>query len=392
MECGFYFYRQRGRYIMKTLTLTSRFQDNTTSVENEFIDHFMAEANGEYVKVYLLLLRHLNQPSSPLSVSMLADILDNTEKDIIRALNYWAKMGLITITCDENNCICGISLEHVAALSDASRTPASGTVQAPSHVSAGVSMQAAAQEHTAHAQDLASVQIPGTPISGKSAAQKAPSQSSKQSQEELKQILFITEQYLGKTLTRTEVETIIYFYESLGFSTDLIEFLIEHCVDNGHKSIHYIQKVALAWYEANITTVDEARERTSVRNKTCYSILAAFGIIGRSPAAVELDYIRRWSEEYGFSLEMILEACNRTISAIHQPSFEYADSILKNWNEKNVRHPDDIEQADLLFRQEKEQKKSRPAAAKPMTSNRFNNFQGRSYDLDSLEQKLLNSN
>ena len=39
---------------MKTLTLTSRFQDNTTSVENEFIDHYMAKANGEYVKVYLL--------------------------------------------------------------------------------------------------------------------------------------------------------------------------------------------------------------------------------------------------------------------------------------------------------------------------------------------------
>lgn len=144
------------------------------------------------------------------------------------------------------------------------------------------------------------------------------------------------------------MDTIIYFYESLGFSTDLIEFLIEHCVDNGHKSIHYIQKVALAWYEANITTVDEAKERTSVRNKTCYSILAAFGITGRSPAAVEQDYIRRWSEEYGFTLEMILEACNRTISAIHQPSFEYADTILKSWKEKNVRHPADIERR-ILF-------------------------------------------
>ena len=230
------------------------------------------------------------------------------------------------------------------------------------------------------------------PSSAKSASRRAPSQSAKQSQEELKQILFITEQYLGKTLTRTEVDTIIYFYESLGFSTDLIEFLIEHCIDNGHKSIHYIQKVALAWYEANITTVDEAKDRTSVRNKTCYSILAAFGITGRSPAAVEQDYIRRWSEEYGFTLEMILEACNRTISAIHQPSFEYADTILKSWKEKNVRHPADIEQADLLFRQEKEQKKARPVPAKPMTNNRFNNFQGRSYDLDSLEQQLLNSN
>lgn len=358
---------------MKTLTLTSRFQDNTTSVENEFIDHYMAKANGEYVKVYLLLLRHLNQPSIPLSVSMLADILDNTEKDIIRALNYWAKIGLITITCDASNCICGIALEHVAALTESS--PAADTTADMS----------ALESSSAEASSL-------NPSSVKAASRKAPSKSTQQSREELKQILFITEQYLGKTLTRTEVDTIIYFYESLGFSTDLIEFLIEHCVDNGHKSIHYIQKVALAWYEANITTVDEAKERTSVRNKTCYSILAAFGITGRSPAAVELDYIRRWSEEYGFSLEMILEACNRTISSIHQPSFEYADTILKSWKEKNVRHPSDIEQADLLFRQEKEQKKARPVPAKSMTSNRFNNFQGRSYDLDSLEQQLLNSN
>ena len=360
---------------MKTLTLTSRFQDNTTSVENEFIDHYMAKANGEYVKVYLLLLRHLNQPSIPLSVSMLADILDNTEKDIIRALNYWAKIGLITITCDASNCICGIALEHVAALTETSSAADTIPADKPSV------LDTSALEPSAL-----------NPSSAKAASRKAPSQNAKQSQEELKQILFITEQYLGKTLTRTEVDTIIYFYESLGFSTDLIEFLIEHCVDNGHKSIHYIKKVDLAWYEANITTVDEAKERTNVRNKTCYSILAAFGITGRSPAAVEQDYIRRWSEEYGFTLEMILEACNRTISAIHQPSFEYADTILKSWKEKNVRHPADIEQADFLFRQEKEQKKARPVPAKPMTNNRFNNFQGRSYDLDSLEQQLLNSN
>ena len=181
---------------MKTLTLTSRFQDNTTSVENEFIDHYMAKANGEYVKVYLLLLRHLNQPSIPLSVSMLADILDNTEKDIVRALNYWAKIGLITITCDANNCICGIALEHVAALTEAST--ATDTIPA----------------------DTPSVLEPSTlepsalnPSSAKSASRRAPSQSAKQSQEELKQILFITEQYLGKTLTRSEVDTIMYFYE-----------------------------------------------------------------------------------------------------------------------------------------------------------------------------------
>ena len=47
---------------MKRLTLTNYAQGNTTVLENEFIDHHMVKANGEYVKVYLLLLRHMNEP------------------------------------------------------------------------------------------------------------------------------------------------------------------------------------------------------------------------------------------------------------------------------------------------------------------------------------------
>ena len=42
---------------MSALVLRNRFQGNTTLVENEFIDNYMAAANGEFVKIYLLLLR-----------------------------------------------------------------------------------------------------------------------------------------------------------------------------------------------------------------------------------------------------------------------------------------------------------------------------------------------
>ena len=70
---------------MRKLTLTNHVQSDTTVLENEFIDHYMAEANGEYVKVYLILLRHLNEPSGTLTISKIADLLDITEKDVIRA-------------------------------------------------------------------------------------------------------------------------------------------------------------------------------------------------------------------------------------------------------------------------------------------------------------------
>ena len=95
---------------MKTLTLRNRFQGNSTIIENDFIDHYMTKANGEYVKVYLLLLRHLNDPTTSLTISKLADGLECTEKDIHRALKHWSKVGLLKIDYDEAGTICGLAI------------------------------------------------------------------------------------------------------------------------------------------------------------------------------------------------------------------------------------------------------------------------------------------
>ena len=151
------------------------------------------------------------------------------------------------------------------------------------------------------------------------------------SRKEFKELLFVAEQYLGKTLSHSDVESITYFYETLHMSADLIEYLIEYCVENGHTSMHYIQKVALSWCERHIKTVSEAKASSMAYNKNCYSILGAFGIKGRAPAPSEMEYIKRWTSEYGFSLDLILNACARTMNAIHQPSFDYTESILNHF-------------------------------------------------------------
>ena len=65
---------------MKQIKLKRCRQDNAILLDHEFIDQYMPEANGEYVKVYLLLLRLLNDANTPLTVSGIADILDDTEK------------------------------------------------------------------------------------------------------------------------------------------------------------------------------------------------------------------------------------------------------------------------------------------------------------------------
>lgn len=348
---------------MKKLTLTNYAQGNTTVLENEFIDRYMIKANGEYVKVYLLLLRHLNEASGMLSISEIADILECTEKDVLRALKYWKNQGLLDY-CDHTE-------EHNA---DTGRSKAE-TSETSAH-SAAATMTVS---DTGAVSDNDSAAVPNIQ-----------QYRSRKERKEFKELLFVAEQYLGKTLSAVDIDTITYFFDTLHMSAELIEYLIEYCVENGHKSMHYIQKVALSWNEQKITTVSDAKASTVAYNKNCYSVLNAYGIKGRAPAASEITYIKKWNEEYGFTLDIILEACNRTMNTIHQPNFEYTDTILKNWRSKNVHYLKDIEALDADYLRSKEQKKAQVTKPdKHIKTTKFNNFDGRSYDMNDLERKLV---
>lgn len=353
---------------MTKLTLTNNVQTNTTILENEFIDRYMANANGEYVKVYLVLLRHLSDPDGIPSVSQIADMLDCTEKDVIRALNYWKRQGLL----DYEN----VSVPQKVSASESLTSQNTFAFENPAPQKASVFENPAPQKTS------------------------VPNIKNYRSRKEFKELIFVAEQYLGKVLSITEVETITYFYETLAMSTDLIEYLIEYCVENNHKSFHYIKKVALSWHEQKITTVEAAKNNTVLYNKNCYCVLNAFGIKGRAPAAPEIAFIKRWNDEYCFSLDIILEACTRTMNSIHKPDFNYTESILKRWFEKGVRSMADITALDADYIKEKEAKDKKRKALHSNRSasntntvrksdNKFNNFDSRSYDMDDLERRLL---
>lgn len=359
---------------MNALILRNRFQGNTTLLDNEFIDNYMLKANGEYVKVYIFLLRHIGDPTVSLSISQIADFLEHTESDILRALKYWEKEALLTLEYNEAGEVIGLEMGKVPKKENATSSKSISTVP---------SLEVSSEPTVPAVPAVDSVSEPAETPQARSTSQR--------NRKELRQILFIAEQYLQKTLSRTDVDSITYFYENLGFSVDLIEYLIEYCVENGHRSMHYIQKVALSWSESNISTVEEAKSTSAIYNKTCYSILNAFGIKGRGPAQSELELIKKWTESYGFELSIILEACNRTITAIHQPSFEYTDKILTNWLAQNVHHLSDIKTVDTAFEQQKAARKApTPAPTNPQKNSKFRSFEERSYgDMDELTKELL---
>lgn len=69
-------------------------------------------------------------------------------------------------------------------------------------------------------------------------------------------------------------------------------------------------------------------------NKDYFSILNALGITNRNPVETEITLMDTWLRTYGFSMEVIQEACNRTVLQTGQASFQYTDKILEGWKRK----------------------------------------------------------
>lgn len=336
---------------MSSIILKEPDEGRFTPVKNSFIDLYMINANGEYVKIYLYLLRciHDAKLAENLTISSFADVFDCTEKDILRGLKYWENAGLLHLTFQQEN-LTGIELTSPA-----------------------VSTENPKKEHT----EISTSRM-----------------NSLLENKELKEILTIAQTYLGKTLNQTEIDVLLFFYDNLGFSGDLIEYLIEYCVTNSHKSFRYIEKVGISWHEAGITTKSQAKEYISHFSSTYFSVLKAFGITGRAPAQIEKDFIDKWQNTYGFLPELILEACTRTINTIHQPSFKYADSILSRWKEKGVTTLSDLSSIDQAHEKRRQINQENAASTPERTVKKtgFNNFPEQDYDFAELEKVLLQRN
>lgn len=352
---------------MARLTL---YQDNyadSTVVSNIFIDQYMKDANDAQLKVYFYLIRMLNA-NQAISVSGIADKFNHTEKDVIRALKYWEKNQLLDLEYDEDKNLVGIHLRDLNAPAGAEAVSAA-TKRVPStaeFVSAGSVRE----------------QEPDKPAFSKPAYSLDQLKEFK-NREETAQLLFIVESYIGKPLTPSEMKTILFLTDELHFSEDLIDYLVQYCVDRGKKDFKYIEKVAVNWAEQGITTPKQAQKYSTRYDKNVYAIMNELGK-SNSPTAKEMEYITRWMKEYGFSTDIILEACERTVLATDRHRFEYAEGILSSWHQENVHHKADIRKIDELYQKKKN-------VSKPGGTNKFNQFKQNSYDFDALEREILSN-
>lgn len=313
---------------------------NFTPVSNVFIEKYMPKARGEFVKVYILLLKYTISNEPGVNGSILASSLNLLESDVMNALNYWNDQGVIKLVPIDN--MNNFNVEFVQ-LED---------------------------EHIDKPQDVHLLDALNN--------------------SETNDMLRDIEKILSRPLSTKEMEIYLGWQKEFSFSSELILILIEYCASKGKTDYRYIEKVALAWNDMGIKTVEQVQsyiKQTEDKWVKIRRILSYLGIKNTEIMKPQEEMLDKWLFTYKFDVKVIEKACDICFQRLNRADFKYIDGILARWFNDNLKTLDDIAIKD---RQHKNNyNKTKISKSSNLNSNGFNNFEPRSYDYNSLEKKLL---
>ena len=372
---------------MKTITISTENSETYSSISNFFIDYYMTDANGEFVKVYLYLIRLLNSKQQ-ISVAEIADHFNLTEKDICRAIKYWVTKDALRLTFDGKGQPTGIVVLPLKAPEMELSTESDAfSLLRSDDTSAHVEKADTAERSEKPSNKIVPITTPAMELS----APQKPKFTQKDIDKLLRDqdwedILYQVETLFEKPISQSDTQSLMYIYDTLGFSVDLFEYLIEYCTTMKKKNCRYLEATAIGWYQDGIQTKAQAKEQYALMSGVCRVFYKTLGIKRGAPTTIEQEFFKTWTKDYGFGEDIVEEACKRAVLHTQNPTIKYVNGILTAWHNAGVTDFSGIKQEDLAHAETARNQKA--SATTKKSGNAFTNFTqiSMSSELDEMEQ------
>ncbi len=207
--------------------------------------------------------------------------------------------------------------------------------------------------------------------------------------EELSELFHYVEEVTGTLLNSKDLNIIYSFYDYYELPLDIIYFMVAYCINNNKRNLKYMEQVAKSWSQNNIKTLDEAERYLTNYNKEYKQILSALGVTSGIVDANK-EIMDRWLTKDKFSVELIVEACKKTVIQTGNSSLTYVESILNDWKKKNIKTLDDVKKLDENFKENKKNEKaSKPKQKYINQKPKFTDYQQRNLDFDKLQEQAM---
>ncbi|MGM9681976.1 MAG: DnaD domain protein [Eubacteriales bacterium] len=152
----------------------------------------------------------------------------------------------------------------------------------------------------------------------------------------------------GKVFNQHEVAIIVRMIDYIGFDEESVLMLLSFYSKQDRKSLRYVEKAALAFYDEGITDACAVQEKLCAMERSRElegKIRAMFGMSGRDLTTKEKKYIRSWTEVMKYDMDVIRMAYDITVDRTHEPSAAYANGILERWYADGLDTADKVRQA-----------------------------------------------
>lgn len=197
----------------------SLYGNNVTIISNEFLDKYLSDTDPIKIKVFLFYLwKGLKEGYS---ISEASSEIDLKEDDIEMALKYWIKKKLM-----KKDCLIKDKSDKTTKVENKSNDSSNNTLDFETK-------------------------------------KKALINKNRKSYEEIeKNLLFVAEKLIGRTLSERQQNLIAKCYNDYGFEEGLIHYLIEFCSNKSQTNVNYMSAIATSWYEQGINSVEDAKNFT----------------------------------------------------------------------------------------------------------------------------------
>ena len=353
----------------------NRKDSGDTIISNIFIDIFMPMANGLYVQVYLMGYRQACDPKANPNFNnvSLAKNLGVPLSDVINAWKYWEQKNIVKMHKNGVDDDFDFSIEFIDLRNYYNNNIDNSVVQP---VQSDTDKLLEARDNPSIVRMFNSIN-----------------------------------KIIGRPLAPSENIKILELINEYNLTPDLVVYAYEYSKEqkNGNpKPINDVESVLRGWYDANIISVEDAKN-SFVARKDRYSIyrsvLNQLGFSNRQPTDSEKEIIDIWIDKYNFSPELISYACSKSINTPN-PSISYINGIIENWYSKDITTLEDVKKEEEEFRanKQKEITKTKTETKNHNYNNNYNkdrtpkvvtryhnsfNEHFRKYSEDELEAKLL---
>lgn len=335
-----------------------------TPIENIFINDFMPMANGTYVKVYLLGYKYAYDRDSNIEADneTIAKHLDIPLDDVLRAWDFWEEKGIIEKLPKED----GNRYDYKVKFLSLKELYIKNNFRPVTPFDENTKGETKQKYYSCD-------------VKGLIEANNSPA---------IQQMFMDIEYIIRRSLAPHEKQKILGWLCNYNMNPDVVVKAFFYSVEKkGINKINYVEGIVRNWYNDGVINVEALMEHFKAKDKRfyCYErIMKAMGFGSRCISEGERKVVDKWFDEYNFSLEMILKACENT-SKTSNPSINYIDGILSSWNKKGIRTSQDIEEKD---KKENRIPKKETNQNKRAVKTRFHNFEQRTekYTSDELEE------